>query len=195
MNTLTSAPCTSRTSPKNKEPGGGGEGTERSQGIVEARTHTCNHPTPRCGLPREGKVTRKKRVARLRRNTDFSDSLSGRSTDARLDTRRSPLQPPRRTKDENETRADSKNLPRSLYRSPFSPAVPRAARLIFLLRLMQTGIGISREMEVLRKETTGREGVHCHSVIIKKIDFKSRMQSEEERDGRRKWSRCGLNEW
>lgn len=52
--------------------------------------------------------------------------------------------------------------------------------LIFLLRLMQTGIGIFTEMEVLRKETTGKEGVHCHSVIIKKIDFKSRMQSEEE---------------
>ena len=51
--------------------------------------------------------------------------------------------------------------------------------IFLLLDLMQTGIGISREMEVLRKETTGRKGVHCHSVIIKKIDFKSRMQSEE----------------
>lgn len=39
-------------------------------------------------------------------------------------------------------------------------------------------------------------GVHCHSVIIKKIDFKSRMRSGEEgRGGRGKWSRCGLNEW
>lgn len=32
-------------------------------------------------------------------------------------------------------------------------------------------------MEVLRKEAT-EERVHCHSVIIKKIDFKSRMHGE-----------------
>lgn len=42
------------------------------------------------------------------------------------------------------------------------------------------------------------ERVHCHSVIIKKIDFKSRMQRGRERWGRRGETgknRCGLNEW
>lgn len=45
MNTLTSAPCTSRTSPKNKEPrlARDRRGKLGWRGIDEAGTHTCDH--------------------------------------------------------------------------------------------------------------------------------------------------------
>lgn len=150
MNTLTSAPCTSRTSPKNKEPrlARDRRGKLGWRGIDEPGTHTC---------ARKGKSQWEGRDG-VSIYADFSSF--DRSSTHRSSWRIFVLGTREKKKERNKNIAiQVKKLTTKKMLVFYSMGRKESTRgrvdLCSLLNANRYGIGISREMKVLRRETTG----------------------------------------